>query len=46
MNAVEAAGAMKAALSDCRDEEWDAVYEYVSREVDDIVKSRKAQSNG
>ena len=37
----EGSGYLEHALSDCRDEEWDAVYDYVRIEIDDIVKSRK-----
>lgn len=36
------AGFMKCELEDCDDAEWDAVYDYVRVEIDDIVKSRKA----
>ena len=42
----EGASRMNHALENCDDAEWDAVYEYVRVEIDDIVKSRKAQSNG
>lgn len=37
----DGAGRMKCALSDCTDNEWDAVYDFVRVEIDDIVKSRK-----
>lgn len=37
----EGTGRMKHALADCSDDEWDAVYDYVRVEIDDIVKSRK-----
>ena len=42
----EGASRMNRVLADCDDVEWDAVYDYVRVEIDDIVKSRKDRLNG